>query len=259
MGYITRRVLQKDAPIILGYWVLGMACGMLGEKAGLNPFHMFIMSVLAFAGSSQFIGIAMMLQSASYISIALTILMVNLRYSLFTSTLAPLVARKSGLYTTLFSYGTTDETFALNLSSFQDEEEHWTHEEALGLDLLSMVVWAIANAFGCYASRLVHLDLSLVSYILTAMFLGIWSNYLKNRTMIITGLAAGVLAVLLSQVVPYKLHIVLASLNPSGLAAWLYLKHEKKTQPAEPAAEDEDSCGSMEGGSEAVARPTFSA
>ena len=251
MGYITRRVLQKDAPIILGYWVLGMACGMLGEKAGLNPFHMFIMSVLAFAGSSQFIGIAMMLQSASYISIALTILMVNLRYSLFTSTLAPLVARKSGLYTTLFSYGTTDETFALNLSSFQDEEEHWTHEEALGLDLLSMVVWAIANAFGCYASRLVHLDLSLVSYILTAMFLGIWSNYLKNRTMIITGLAAGVLAVLLSQVVPYKLHIVLASLIPSGLAAWLHLKHEKKTQPAEPAAEDEDSCGSMEGGSEA--------
>ena len=251
MGYITRRVLQKDAPIILGYWVLGMACGMLGEKAGLDPFLMFIMSVLAFAGSSQFIGIAMMLQSASYISIALTILMVNLRYSLFTSTLAPLVARKSGLYTTLFSYGTTDETFALNLSSFQDEEEHWTHEEALGLDLLSMVVWAIANAFGCYASRLVHLDLSLVSYILTAMFLGIWSNYLKNRTMIITGLAAGVLAVLLSQVVPYKLHIVLASLIPSGLAAWLYLKHEKKTQPAEPAAEDEDSCGSMEGGSEA--------
>ena len=251
MGYITRRVLQKDAPIILGYWVLGMACGMLGEKAGLNPFHMFIMSVLAFAGSSQFIGIAMMLQSASYISIALTILMVNLRYSLFTSTLAPLVARKSGLYTTLFSYGTTDETFALNLSSFQDEEEHWTHEEALGLDLLSMVVWAIANAFGCYASRLVHLDLSLVSYILTAMFLGIWSNYLKNRTMIITRLAAGLLAVLLYQVVPYNLHIVLASLIPSGLAAWLYLKHEKKTQPAEPAAEDEDSCGSMEGGSEA--------
>ena len=180
--------------------------------------------------------------------------MVNLRYSLFTSTLAPLVARKSGLYTTLFSYGTTDETFALNLSSFQDEEEHWTHEEALGLDLLSMVVWAIANAFGCYASRLVHLDLSLVSYILTAMFLGIWSNYLKNRTMIITGLAAGVLAVLLSQVVPYKLHIVLASLIPSGIAAWLYMKHGGKgASPSEEGeklseTDDEEVYGTMEEG-----------
>lgn len=251
MGYITRRVLQKDAPIILGYWVLGMACGVLGEKAGLNPFHMFIMSVLAFAGSSQFIGIAMMLQSASYISIALTILMVNLRYALFTSTLAPLVSKKSGLYTALFSYGTTDETFALNLSSFQDEEEHWTHEEALGLDFLSMSVWAVANAFGCYASKLIQLDLSLVSYILTAMFLGIWSNYLKNRTMVLTGLAAGILAVLLAQVVPFKLHIVLASLLPSGLAAWLYLQHEKKSQLQKSAGPEENTCTSMEGGTEA--------
>ena len=50
MGYITRRVLQKDTPIIIGYLVLGMACGMLGEKAGLSPFLMFVMSVLAFAG-----------------------------------------------------------------------------------------------------------------------------------------------------------------------------------------------------------------
>ena len=251
MGYITRRVLQKDAPIILGYWVLGMACGMLGEKAGLNPFHMFIMSVLAFAGSSQFIGIAMMLQSASYISIALTILMVNLRYALFTSTLAPLVSQRSGLYTVLFSYGTTDETFALNLSSFQDEEEHWTHEEALGLDFLSMGVWAVANAFGCYASKLIQLDLSLVSYILTAMFLGIWSNYLKNRTMVLTGLTAGILAVLLAQVVPFKLHIVLASLLPSGFAAWLYLQHEKKARPQKSAVPEESSCTAIERGTEA--------
>ena len=249
MGYITRRVIQKDTPIIIGYFVLGMACGMLGEKAGLSPFLMFVMSVLAFAGSSQFIGIAMMIQSASYISIALTILMVNLRYSLFTSTLAPLVSRKSSLYTTLFSYGTTDETFALKLSSFQ----HWTHKEALGLDLLSMFVWAVANAFGCYASTLIHLDLSLVSYILTAMFLGIWSNYLKDKTMVLTGITAGILAVVLSQFVPYKLHIVLASLLPSGIAAWLYMKKGKKANPSEDReklseTDDEETYGTMEEG-----------
>lgn len=253
MGYITRRVIQKDTPIIIGYFVLGMACGMLGEKAGLSPFLMFVMSVLAFAGSSQFIGIAMMIQSASYISIALTILMVNLRYSLFTSTLAPLVSRKSSLYTTLFSYGTTDETFALNLSSFQDEKEHWTHKEALGLDLLSMFVWAVANAFGCYASTMIHLDLSLVSYILTAMFLGIWSNYLKDKTMVLTGITAGILAVVLSQFVPYKLHIVLASLLPSGIAAWLYMKKGKKVNPSEDReklseTDDEETYGTMEEG-----------
>ena len=109
----------------------------------------------------------------------------------------------------------------------------------------------MANAFGCYASKLIHLDLSLVSYILTAMFLGIWSNYLKNRTMVLTGLAAGILAVLLAQVVPFKLHIVLASLLPSGLAAWLYLQHEKKSQLQKSAGPEESTCTSMEGGTEA--------
>ena len=112
-----------------------------------------------------------------------------------------------------------------------------------------MGVWAVANAAGCYASTLIHLDLALVSYILTAMFLGIWSNYLKNKTMVLTGLTAGVLAVVLSQFVPYKLHIVLASLIPSGIAAWFYLKQEKKQgrTPAEPETADEaETCGVME-------------
>ena len=44
------------------------------------------------------------------------------------------------------------------------------------------------------------------------MFLGIWVNYLTDRKMIITGLVSGLLAILLSQIVPYKLHIVLATL-----------------------------------------------
>ena len=114
-----------------------------------------------------------------------------------------------------------------------------------------MVVWAVANAFGCYASKLIQLDLSLVSYILTAMFLGIWSNYLKNRTMVITGLTAGILAVLLAQMVPFKLHIVVASLLPSGVAAWLYLQHEKKIQPQKSAVPEEGSCTTIERGTEA--------
>ena len=94
-----------------------------------------------------------------------------------------------------------------------------------------MFVWAVANAFGCYASTMIHLDLSLVSYILTAMFLGIWSNYLKDKTMVLTGITAGILAVVLSQFVPYKLHIVLASLLPLGIAAWLYMKKGEKGKP----------------------------
>ena len=56
---INKRVLQKISPIALGYLVLGLACGMLGQKAAITPLEMLAMSIFAYAGSSQFIGIAM--------------------------------------------------------------------------------------------------------------------------------------------------------------------------------------------------------
>lgn len=224
---INKRVLQKVSPIALGYIALGIADGMLGQKAGLAPWEMFAMSIMAYAGSSQFIGIAMMIQQASFFSIALTILVVNLRYVLFSSTLVPYFAKKSLGFLTVYTHGITDETFAVNLDAFQNEKEPpWTVPEAFTLNIIGCAAWSVANAAGCYASTFLNIDLALVSYILTAMFLGIWSNYLLERKMIIVGLSSGILAVLLALVVPYKLHIVLASLITSGLACYLVLREE---------------------------------
>ena len=42
---------------------------------------------------------------------------------------------------------------------------------------------------------------------------------------LITGLISGVLAILLSQIVPYKLHIVLATLAASGAACYITERH----------------------------------
>ena len=224
---INKRVLQKVSPIALGYLVLGMACGVLGEKAQLSPWQMFVLSTLAYAGSAQFIGIAMMLQGAGFFSIGLTILVVNLRSVLFSSTLAPFLSKHKLPFLALFSHGITDETFAVNLAAWQKEATPpWTAQEALGINVIGSVVWSFSNCFGCYAAEFLKLDLALVSYILTAMFLGIWANYLISRTMIITGLASGILAVILAQLVPYKLHIVLASLLCSGLACYLTLRYK---------------------------------
>ena len=61
---VNRRVLQKLIPIAIGYLALGIACGILAQQAGLTPLEALGMSVLVFAGSGQFIGIAMMAQGA---------------------------------------------------------------------------------------------------------------------------------------------------------------------------------------------------
>ena len=125
-----------------------------------------------------------------------------------------------------YAHGITDETFAVNLNAFETETDpRWTCEEALGLNITSCAVWSLSNALGCYAAAYLNPPTELVSYLLIAMFLGIWVNYLTDRKMIITGLVSGLLAILLSQIVPYKLHIVLATLTASGAACYITERH----------------------------------
>ena len=233
MSYITinSRVLQKLIPIAIGYLALGIACGILGQQSGLSPLESFSMSVLVFAGSGQFIGLAMLAQGAALFSIGLTIFIVNLRHLLFSSTLMNFFNGRGKGFLCAYAHGITDETFAVNLNAFEKETAPpWTCEEALALNITSCAVWSLSNALGCYAAAYLNPPTELVSYLLIAMFLGIWVNYLNNRNMIITGLASGVMAMLLSQLVPYKLHIVLATLGASGLACYLTERYTGGTE-----------------------------
>ena len=203
---VNRRVLQKLIPIAIGYLALGIACGILAQQAGLTPLEALGMSVLVFAGSGQFIGIAMMAQGAALVSIGLTIFIVNLRHLLFSSTLMNFFNGRSKNFLIGYAHGITDETFAVNLNAFETETDpRWTCEEALGLNITSCAVWSLSNALGCYAAAYLNPPTELVSYLLIAMFLGIWVNYLTDRKMIITGLVSGLLVTYISRIIPFLL------------------------------------------------------
>jgi 4-azaleucine resistance transporter AzlC len=75
-------------PICLGYAPIGLAFGVLAEKAGLSPLEIGLMSVIVFAGSSQFIAVSMLAAGASALSIVATAFVVNLRHFLMSSALA---------------------------------------------------------------------------------------------------------------------------------------------------------------------------
>lgn len=152
---VNRRVLQKLIPIAIGYLALGIACGILAQQAGLTPLEALGMSVLVFAGSGQFIGIAMMAQGAALVSIGLTIFIVNLRHLLFSSTLMNFFNGRSKNFLIGYAHGITDETFAVNLNAFETETDpRWTCEEALGLNITSCAVWSLSNALGLLCRRL---------------------------------------------------------------------------------------------------------
>lgn len=105
---------KAASPIVLGYIPLGLASGILSQKAGLTPLQIGVLSLFAYAGSGQFITASMIMANASILSITLTNFIVNSRSILMSSALAPFFKGTSKKFLIPFSHGITDETFAIN-------------------------------------------------------------------------------------------------------------------------------------------------
>ncbi len=80
-------------PICLGYFPIGLAFGVAAQKAGLTCAEIGFMSLLVFAGSSQFIAISLLASGAGFPAIVTTTFFVNLRHVLMSSALAVYLRR----------------------------------------------------------------------------------------------------------------------------------------------------------------------
>ena len=116
-------------PICLGYIPVGLALGVLAQQADIPVWAVGLMSVLIFAGSAQFIGVAMLAAGASTFSIILTTFVVNMRHVLMSSALAVYLHGVNRWFLTLFAYGITDESFAVNMTRFRKGQ--WNRWNAL--------------------------------------------------------------------------------------------------------------------------------
>ena len=222
--FFDLRIWSVAWPVCFGYLPLGIACGIFAQKAEFDIMQTIGLCLIVYAGSGQFIGIAMMVASASAVSIALTIFIVNLRHFLFSSTLSKYLKEKSRPFLALYAYEITDESFAVNLNAF--EHSDWTADDALTVNIISHSTWTLSNLIGFVGAGLISIDTLLVSYTLTAMFIGLWASYLNQRKMFFAGILSGILAVFLAKFVGYRMHIVLAATIVSSLFCFLATRED---------------------------------
>ena len=118
-------------PICLGYVPIGLAFGVLAHNAGLAPWEIGLMSLFVYAGSSQFIAVSMISSGSAVVPIIMTTFIVNLRHLLMSSSLAVYLQGLGVGRLSLYAYGVTDESFALNMARFRDGDWDWRKALAL--------------------------------------------------------------------------------------------------------------------------------
>ncbi len=206
-------------PICLGYLAIGLAFGVIAQKAGFSPMEIGLMSFLVYAGSAQFIGISMLSAGAGIIPIIITTFTINLRHMLMSSSLSTFMRNLGIGRLSLFAYGVTDESFALNTARFRDG--NWDWRRALVLNHTSNLAWIISTVAGGFSGRFIPAGALGIDYALIAMFVCLLVFQLRGRLYVIVAIISGILAVALSLLLPGNAYIVAASVIAATLGVFL--------------------------------------
>jgi 4-azaleucine resistance transporter AzlC len=209
-------------PICLGYAPIGLAFGVLAQKAGLTPLKIGLMSVIVFAGSSQFIAVSMLSAGASTVSIVATAFIVNMRHFLMSSALAVYLKNSDRKKLTFFSYGVTDESFAVNLNRFRESD--WNLNSALVTNFTANITWFISTVLGGFSGQFIPAHAFGIDYALVAMFICLLVFQLRGSIYVITSIIAGIFAVFLSILIPGNSYIVIASMAAAAIGVVLKKK-----------------------------------
>ena len=202
-------------PICLGYIPIGLAFGVLAQKAGMTWFQIALMSSIVFAGSSQFIAVSMLASEAAALAIVVTTFFVNLRHLLMSSSLAVLLHNKHRGKLSVFAYGVTDESFAINYTRFLSGD--WDLNRALVLNHTANACWFVSTITGGFFGHLIPAHSFGIDYALLAMFICLLVFQLTSRLVILTAIIAGLIAVGLALMIPGNSYIVMASVIAASM------------------------------------------
>ena len=109
------RGIKKGLPIAIGYLSVSFTFGVKAVNAGIPVWITILISVANVTSAGQFAGVAIMAAHGSYLEMAMTTFIINVRYMLMSFSLSQKVDKKMTLRQRLMiGYGITDEIFAVS-------------------------------------------------------------------------------------------------------------------------------------------------
>ncbi|QEM69679.1 AzlC family ABC transporter permease [Geobacter sp. FeAm09] len=217
-------------PICLGYFPIGLSLGVLAQKGGLAPWQVGLMSLVVFAGGSQFIAVAMLGSGASITAIVTTTFMVNLRHLLMSSAMAVHFPGVSRRFLALFAYGLTDESFAVNMVRFN--RGGWDRQSALALNQMANATWFVSTVAGVYVGQFIPAGALGIDYALTGMFICLLVFQLRGPVFVATALMAACCSVVAYLWLPGNAYVIVAA--TAAATAGFLLKRSLRHRGARP-------------------------
>ncbi len=189
---MIRRGIADGLPIIIGYVPMGAAYAILARQAGMGFFPTVLMSLIVFAGASQFIAVGLLSGGATALEVVATTLFVNLRHMLMSASLSPYYREAPRGLIPFVAWGVTDETFAISIGRYISGEADLRY--GLALHYTAYASWVSGTVPGALAGALIPPALqNSLEFSLYAMFVGLVVLQLTDRIQFAVAAASAVM------------------------------------------------------------------
>jgi len=163
--------LGKGIPICVGYLAVSFTFGIWAAEGGIPIWQVIFISLSNLTSSGQFAGAGLMMARATFFEIGLSVLVINLRYSLMSLALSQKIVKGTKtIQKLIFGFGVTDEIFAV--ASTRDREV--TAYYMYGLMLTPIVGWTGGTALGAIVGSILPARIAdAMGIALYAMFIAV--------------------------------------------------------------------------------------
>lgn len=188
--------LAASLPIVMGYFPIAFSFGVAATQGGFTGLEAFALSLIIYAGASQFLALALLSSGAQVLVAAFTLIAMNLRHVLY----GPALMREAGEGATRrhawgWAWGLTDEVFGQALGALA-RGQRFSEPYMFGLGLGAYASWVSGTVVGAYAGGgalegwpAVNAGLG---FMLPALFLALLLSILNRRQLPVIAVAGAV-------------------------------------------------------------------
>lgn len=217
--------IKDGIPIALGYLSVSFAFGIFAVSQGLASWQAIIISLTNLTSAGQLAGVPIIVGMLPFIELALTQLVINLRYALMSISLSQKLDENFTLFRRLsFSFAITDEIFAVASGKGKNIGSKY----ACGLSLTPIIGWTLGTTLGALAGNILpEIVSNALGIAIYGMFIAIIIPVArKSRAVLGVVLSSCAMSILFSYApvlnrVSSGFVIIICGVSVSALFAWL--------------------------------------
>lgn len=205
-------------PVLVGIVPFAAVAGLAGAQNGLSTIQTAAFSLFAYAGAAQVAALSLIGGGGGVAVVVATALVINLRFAVYSATLAPLFRQRSMAMKGLGSYVLVDHAVALTFN--HTDESHRARERVAFYLGACIPFWLTWQTFSLLGSLLGSVPAaSVLTFAVPLSFVGLLGPQLRSAPVVTAACAAAATAVA-GRDLPANLGMFLGTAVGLAAGAW---------------------------------------